>query len=143
MAYTGATLSKIVSTIGGGTDLWVYTNTDTVATVQGSGYFSDASNRGLKANDVILYVKTDTGAVSLLPVSSVSAAGAGTVGASLTVVRQAAITALTDSTTGTADNTVADVGAAFNQATLNNNFADLTAKINAILTALDGAGITA
>lgn len=38
--------------------------------------------------------------------------------------------ALTDSTTGTADTTVADVGAAFSQATLNNNFADLIAQIN-------------
>jgi hypothetical protein len=40
------------------------------------------------------------------------------------------ITALTDSTTGTADGTVADVGAAFSQATLNNNFKELVVKIN-------------
>jgi hypothetical protein len=46
------------------------------------------------------------------------------------------IAALTDSSTGTADGTIADVGAAFNQATLNNNFADLAAKINAILKTL-------
>ena len=54
-----------------------------------------------------------------------------------------AIVALTDSTTGTADNTLADVGAAFNQATLNNNFADLAAKVNALIAAVKGAGITA
>lgn len=42
-------------------------------------------------------------------------------------------TELTDSTTGTADNTLADVGAAFSQATLNNNFADLAAKVNYLL----------
>lgn len=46
------------------------------------------------------------------------------------------IAALTDNSTGTADGTIADVGAAFNQATLNNNFADVTAKINAILKTL-------
>ena len=40
---------------------------------------------------------------------------------------------LTDSTTGTADGTLADVGASFNQATLNNNFADLAAKVNYLL----------
>lgn len=40
---------------------------------------------------------------------------------------------LTDSTTGTADGTLADVGAAFSQATLNNNFADLAAKVNYLL----------
>jgi len=43
------------------------------------------------------------------------------------------LTALTDSTTGTANDTVADVGAAFSQSTLNNNFADLTAKVNALI----------
>lgn len=48
---------------------------------------------------------------------------------------------LTDSTTGTADNTVVDVGAAFNQATLNNNFADLTAKINVLLQDLHDRGL--
>lgn len=44
-----------------------------------------------------------------------------------------AVAELTDSTTGTADGTLADVGASFNQVTLNNNFADLAAKVNAIL----------
>lgn len=42
---------------------------------------------------------------------------------------------LTDSTGGTADGTLADVGAAFSQATLNNNFADLAAKVNYLLRA--------
>jgi hypothetical protein len=38
--------------------------------------------------------------------------------------------ALTDSTGGTADGTVADVGAAFSQTTLNNNFADIIRLVN-------------
>ncbi len=42
---------------------------------------------------------------------------------------------------GTADGTLADVGAAFNQATLNNNFQDVATKINAILAKLRTAGI--
>lgn len=42
---------------------------------------------------------------------------------------------------GTADGTVDDVGASFNQATLNNNFKELTAKVNAILAQLTVAGI--
>lgn len=53
---------------------------------------------------------------------------------------EAAITSLTMSV-GTADNTVADVGASFNQATLNNNFRDLGDKINAILVELRKAGV--
>lgn len=40
--------------------------------------------------------------------------------------------ALTDSSTGTAGSTVGDVGGTFNQANINNNFATLTAKINAL-----------
>lgn len=43
--------------------------------------------------------------------------------------------------TGTADNALTDVGAAFNQATLNNNFADVATKLNALLTALRAAGV--
>lgn len=42
---------------------------------------------------------------------------------------------------GTADGTVDDVGGAFNQATLNNNFKECTSRINAIRDALVTAGI--
>lgn len=44
---------------------------------------------------------------------------------------------------GTSDGTLADVGGAFNQTTLNNNFRDLADKQNAILAALRAAGIIA
>ena len=46
-------------------------------------------------------------------------------------------------TVGTADGTVADVGAAFAQATLNDNFRELSTKVNAILAALRDANIIA
>jgi hypothetical protein len=54
----------------------------------------------------------------------------------------ASVTALTNAN-GTADNTVADVGASFNQGTLNNNFRDLSDKVNAIIAALKAAGLMA
>lgn len=44
-------------------------------------------------------------------------------------------------TTGTADGTLADVGASFSQTTLNNNFRDLSAKVNELLAALRKANI--
>lgn len=47
---------------------------------------------------------------------------------------QAAVTAITDSTTGTADGTLADVTASHSQTILNNNFADLAAKVNGLTT---------
>jgi hypothetical protein len=44
---------------------------------------------------------------------------------------------------GTADGTVADVGAAFDQTTLNNNFRDLADKVNDLLAKLRTAGVIA
>lgn len=53
---------------------------------------------------------------------------------------QAAIADLVNAN-GTADGTIADVGGSFNQATLNNNFRDLSDKVNALLLALRGVGV--
>lgn len=50
-------------------------------------------------------------------------------------------TALT-AATGTASDTIADVGASFTQATLNNNFKSLSDKVNALI-AIVGGNITA
>lgn len=59
--------------------------------------------------------------------------------------QQVAATAIADLTisVGTADNTLADVTATPTQTLVNNNFADVGTKINAILAALRGAGIVA
>lgn len=58
-----------------------------------------------------------------------------------TPIKVVGINALT-AATGTASDTIADVGGAFNQTTLNNNFKSQADKINAIISALDAAGIT-
>lgn len=47
-----------------------------------------------------------------------------------------ALVALTDNSGGTADNTLADVEGSYTEATLANNFADLAAKVNAIIALL-------
>jgi hypothetical protein len=67
--------------------------------------------------------------------------GIETSGGTLQLVNQGTVSDLTDSTTGTPGGTIADVGAAFSQTTLNDNFASLTAKVNAILDALQAAGM--
>lgn len=46
------------------------------------------------------------------------------------------VTALTDNSGGTASNTIADVPATYTEATLADQIASLTAKINEIITAL-------
>jgi hypothetical protein len=55
----------------------------------------------------------------------------------------AAIASLTDSSGGTADNTIAAIGATYSQAEVRDGLADLAAKVNAILAALRAAGIVA
>lgn len=45
--------------------------------------------------------------------------------------------------TGTASTTIADVGGAFTQATLNNNFKSIADQLNAVIAALKKAGVTA
>lgn len=54
-------------------------------------------------------------------------------------------TAMTNLTagSGTASNTIADVGSSFNATTLNNNFASLSASINSLITALKRHGLMA
>jgi hypothetical protein len=72
--------------------------------------------------------------------SSGSAAQIAFFGGTL-ATQQTDVGALTVSV-GTADGTVADVGAAFSQATLNNNFRDLADKINAIRAVLRAYTLT-
>lgn len=76
------------------------------------------------------------------PTAGAAREGGAELGTMLGAIPVAAIVSLT-AASGTADNTVADVGGSFNQTTLNNNFQDLATKVNAILTALRTAGIVA
>lgn len=57
--------------------------------------------------------------------------------------RGAAIVSLTNSTGGSTDDDVSDVGASFNQTTLNNNFAEVTVKINDLITRMETANLLA
>lgn len=67
-------------------------------------------------------------------------------GDSVSITPQSDITSLTDSSGGTADNTVAAITEAANAGSADtaptaNAIADLTAKVNAILVALRAAGV--
>ena len=89
------------------------------------------SSTKLDQSDQIIFKKSD-GTVLL----TIDSDGTVKVGANKVVgTRGGAIADLTMSV-GTADGTVDDVGAAFSQTTLNNNFREMGAKINAILAVL-------
>lgn len=59
----------------------------------------------------------------------------------LQFVNAAAITSLTDNSGGTANDTLVAISATYTQAEVRDNFADLAAKVNAILSALRDANI--
>lgn len=53
----------------------------------------------------------------------------------------ATIVALTDSSGGTANDTLEAIGGVYSQTEVRNNFADLAAKVNEILTLLQDIGV--
>jgi hypothetical protein len=67
MAFDAAGLTRI----GGASNanLWFYTTTDAIATVNTSGYFNDASNM-LAVRDVIIVADTSTPTTNLVSVLS-------------------------------------------------------------------------
>jgi hypothetical protein len=70
---------------------------------------------------------------------------AGTVGffGNPGATQAATVAALVDSSTGVAGNNVPDVGATYNQVTLNNIHASFTAKVNALIAAIKRQGLMA
>jgi hypothetical protein len=96
---------------------------------------ADLTRRGR----LMFYVYDQVGARECLRLEATGATPAVGFNGVAAVARQA-ITALSMSV-GTGDNAVADVGAAFNQATLNNNFRDLVNKVNELRTILVNVGL--
>jgi hypothetical protein len=78
MAYDGSKLSLVTQLIAGGRKRWWYEGTDAVSAVRVAGYIADATARGMKAGDIVEYLKTDANplAIQIFAVSAVSPAGA-------------------------------------------------------------------
>lgn len=57
--------------------------------------------------------------------------------------QQSKVASLTDSSGGTADDTIAAVSGSGADAAINNNFADLAAKVNALLVIVEAHGLMA
>jgi len=64
-------------------------------------------------------------------------------GSSKRQVNQTTITSLTDSSGGTASDTIAVIGATYDQAEVRNAVASLAAKVEKLTVALENAGISA
>lgn len=79
MAYSSLGLYQ-VGPGGKGPRMWVYSSTDTIATVSASGYFSNGDLVGLAAGDIITLINTTTLVSTVIIVTSVISAGAATAG---------------------------------------------------------------
>lgn len=88
-----------------------------------------------------LYAIEGNGGRPYVTIGEISTGGAPATTTTYGVVKEAAtVAALTSEGPGTPATGLVDVGAAFSQATLNNNFATLGAKLDAILVAIKAAG---
>lgn len=77
MAYTPGSAAQVVQYIDNSSPgkFWFLAGTDAVGTVEGAGYISDAQSLGMKVNDIVFYVKTDTMNLYILIVTAVSSTG--------------------------------------------------------------------
>jgi len=76
MAFTKSNLS-LVSYSGNGFHIWHYTSTDAATTIDGAGYFNNASSE-MNVGDVI-FANTDTGGTPVYGIFVVNANSGGTV----------------------------------------------------------------
>jgi hypothetical protein len=68
----------MVPRIGNGPAIWYYSNVDAHTDVDAVGYFTDGNERGLRLNDIMFVVDTDTATLTIHRVLS----GGLTIGAS-------------------------------------------------------------
>ena len=82
MSYASGSLNSDHSPLGSGGDAgslnvrhWTYVSADAVATVIAAGYVSDGNDKGLKVNDVVTVIDSNTPTIDYCLVTVVSAAG--------------------------------------------------------------------
>lgn len=66
-------------TYSGGPRMWVYTTADAATTVDGSGYFSNGGNLGMRVGDFVLVYSTGDGTLTTYRVVTVSSTAPGAV----------------------------------------------------------------
>ncbi len=79
MAYTTANWNCIAPGMGDAPSLWIGYGTDVHTDVDAADFVSDGDAKGMKVNDVVIYVKTTaTIGATLHSVSAVTSGGAAT-----------------------------------------------------------------
>lgn len=78
MSYASSGLILLVPGVGAGPAVWYYKSDDAHTDVDASGYFANASDRGVKDNDIMIVVDEDTATTTIHHVTGVSS-GAATI----------------------------------------------------------------
>lgn len=79
MAYSSATWNLMVPGVGDAPAIWLATGTDVHTDADATDFISDGDAKGMKVNDVVIYVKTTaTVGATVHVVSAVTAGGAAT-----------------------------------------------------------------
>lgn len=129
MAFEIDNLNSGGAPAGQTSSLTIYETQDTLGTVEGSDYFDEVSER-FDTGDVLIVV-ADTDGTPKVGIYRVSVSSG-----SVTLNSMTAEAKLTDNSGGSANDTVAAVSGSGDDATINDNLATLSAKVNAILDAL-------
>ena len=86
MAYTSATLVPLQNGFLENTlTVWLYSSTDSEATVKGANYFSDALARGIKKGDIIIAINATAPSAAILQVAAAPTSSGVAVGATVVV----------------------------------------------------------
>lgn len=107
---------------------YVHATTEAAATVLAAGYFNFFRDTA-KVGDQVTVICGVGGTVDVLSLKFLTVPSSGNV----TTGHRTGIAALTDSSTGTADGEIEAISGSGADGPINNNFAELTAKINALL----------
>lgn len=81
MSFSASGLRCIVPGIGGSPALFIYTTTDAHTDVDATDYFTNMTTYGMKANDVVIVVDTDSSTCTIHMVSAVDSDGNATIAA--------------------------------------------------------------
>lgn len=79
MTYATSNPPKLlVAGMGGGPSIWYYKSDDAHGDVDGTDYFTNAKDLGMKDNDIVLVVDEDTGTTTIHHVTTIDSDGNGT-----------------------------------------------------------------
>lgn len=81
MSYAASGIKMLIPRMGSGPAVFYYSTTDAHTDVDAAAYFTDGEAYGMKENDIVFVVDTDTDTCTLHHVTEITAAGAATIGA--------------------------------------------------------------